>query len=152
MVYKTNINISHTLYTLDTPQFANRLFTLLNNTVPWEHADFRLSTIHQSKGLEFRRVRLANDFAELLDATKFKKAVELLDEYKPKYIRDEDFNLWYVAVTRAQNILEYNTSFKEFVRKLCILCEAGLLNNEILKDHPCPVTLREMKEMIDLDD
>ena len=86
-----------------------------------KHAHIRLSTIHQSKGLEFDKVRLANDFAELIDVSKYRVALNLLQEYQPKYIRDEDFNLWYVAITRAKHVLEYNALFKEFVKKLRVL-------------------------------
>lgn len=135
----------------DTPHFANRIHTLLDNTVACENADIRLSTVHQSKGLEFSKVRLANDFAGLIDISKFNVALNLLQEYQPIYIRDEDFNLWYVAITRAQNILEYNLSFQEFLKKLSILYEAGLLNRGILEDHPCPLTLDEIKQMAGLD-
>ena len=135
----------------DTPQFANRIYALLDNAVGCENADIRLSTVHQSKGLEFSKVRLADDFAVLIDVSKFNVALNLLKEYNPKYIRDEDFNLWYVAITRAQNILEYNSSFQEFLKNLSILYEAGLLNRGILADHPCPLTLNEIKEMAGID-
>lgn len=54
-------------------------------------ADLIIGTIHRSKGLEFPRVRVSDDFRDILDPTK---------NYTNEVIADE-LNLLYVACTRA---------------------------------------------------
>ena len=71
-----------------------------------ERADVLFSTAHKCKGLEFKRVRLANDFQKLLMAGK---------PIKTKNISLDEFNLIYVSVTRAQEKLELSVKLGEFV-------------------------------------
>jgi len=71
-----------------------------------ERADVLFSTAHKCKGLEFKRVRLANDFQKLLLAGK---------PIKTKDISLDEFNLIYVSVTRAQEKLEISERLGDFV-------------------------------------
>ena len=60
--------------------------------------------------------------------------METGEDYIGKPMSDEVFNLWYVAVTRAQEILEVNGYFKSFVTMLCVLLEAEHLPKGFLKE------------------
>jgi len=131
-----------------TKLFANLMIKLLDDAVPWNAADYRFSTVHQSKGLEFDKVRLANDFSALIDLSAHNKAVNNDLVYDAKPMKDEVFNLFYVAVTRAKNILEINGVFKSFVKRLSVLLEANLLPKDFLKEDPCPVPLKAIENFV----
>ena len=64
-----------------------------------------LATAHKAKGLEWPRVRLADDFPRL-------EELDALDQDGLPYLtpeeRDQELNLLYVAVTRARQQLELN--------------------------------------------
>ena len=64
-----------------------------------------LATAHKAKGLEWPRVRLADDFPSLeeLDAADGDELPYLTAEE-----RDQELHLLYVAVTRARQQLELN--------------------------------------------
>jgi len=67
--------------------------------VPPSCADVVFSTTHRSKGLEFDKVILLDDFININD---------VLDEDNPQYSvegSEEEINIFYVAVTRAINEL-----------------------------------------------
>jgi hypothetical protein len=68
-------------------------------------ADRVLATAHKAKGLEWSRVRLADDFPSLeeLDALDQDGLPHLTPEE-----RDQEMNLLYVVVTRAQQQFELN--------------------------------------------
>ncbi len=70
---------------------------------PEAQADYVISTVHRAKGLEWKRVRVANDF-------RFRGA-----DGSP--IPDEDeLRLLYVAITRAQHVLDISAMRDELVR------------------------------------
>jgi superfamily I DNA/RNA helicase len=68
-----------------------------------------LSTTHKAKGLEFLNVKLANDFFSLFD-----KNDKLINK---NYIKQEEINIYYVAMTRAIYKLELNTELKKFFKE-----------------------------------
>ena len=85
----------------------------------------RLTTAHKSKGLEWPRVALANDFKNLVlekaDEKNEKKnqSHPVLGRY-PRIATGEDFsseefNLLYIACTRAEQDLKINESIQAFV-------------------------------------
>ena len=65
--------------------------------VPAKQAEVVLTTLHKSKGLEFPQVRMAEDFSRLKIDETGKVAGPL-----------EEFNVLYVAATRAQRRVELN--------------------------------------------
>ncbi|WP_099470671.1 UvrD-helicase domain-containing protein [Stenotrophomonas maltophilia] len=69
-----------------------------------------LSTAHKSKGLEFNRVLIADDFAELLD-----DEGQVKDFSSASEASVEEVNLQYVAVTRAQQVLHLSTGLASFL-------------------------------------
>ena len=78
------------------PQQLERIYTAdMKDQVG---ADICLTTAHKSKGLEFAQVRLANDFADLVDREGKLLPADLVDT--------EEINILYVACTRAELVLE----------------------------------------------
>lgn len=69
-----------------------------------EYADVVLTTIHKSKGLEFFNVKLADDYYSLFTRDGKRKP--------PFSIPYEEINLYYVAITRAMEKIEMNTSLR----------------------------------------
>ena len=63
-----------------------------------EHADVIMSTCHKSKGLEFPKVRIADDFSSCNGND------------GPFDLADEDARLFYVACTRAENKLDVQST------------------------------------------
>ena len=80
---------------------------LRRRTVPPAAAERVLATAHKAKGLEWARVRLADDFPSLaeLDAADPDGTPRLTPEE-----RDEELHLLYVAATRARQRLEPNAA------------------------------------------
>ena len=73
------------------------LLDAARNTVPEEQADFIASTVHQAKGREWSRVKLAADFPVPL------RIDPVTGE---RSLRVEEARLAYVAVTRAMHLLD----------------------------------------------
>lgn len=65
----------------------------------------RFATVHQSKGLEWDRVFVYNDFADFV--TREGRVVA--------FIRQEEINLWHVAVTRARTDLWLPPKFQKLL-------------------------------------
>ena len=96
--------------------WVNRLELIENfDDNPWKliqrynatDAKIKLITAHQSKGLEFDNVVLANDFKRLVHP----KLMNFND-----YYQDDDYNILYVSMTRAKKKLFINTHVAEFLR------------------------------------
>ena len=70
-----------------------------------DKAQIVLTTAHKSKGLEFREVRIADDFPKLVNNGKLITGEEFdIDE----------FNLIYVAITRTKERIMLSESLQEF--------------------------------------
>jgi superfamily I DNA/RNA helicase len=74
---------------------------------PKSNADLVLTTVHKSKGMEYDKVEIDEDFFSLLDY------IDSPSKYKNVNLKEE-FNLLYVAITRAKNELKLNTDLKIF--------------------------------------
>lgn len=68
----------------------------IDGTVPTGRADLVVSTAHRSKGLEWQRVRIADDYHEPLDK----------QTRRPLPVPNADAMLAYVSVTRAMDRLD----------------------------------------------
>lgn len=79
------------------------LRSLAQQCVPEAQADYVISTVHRAKGLEWKRVRVANDF-------RFRGA-----DGSP-VPDDDEIRLLYVAITRAQHVLDISAMRDELVR------------------------------------
>lgn len=71
-------------------------------------ADCLFTTVHKAKGLEFKKVKLHDDFINLTTDDHIRN---------PDFVEPEEVNVLYVAVTRAKHILELNEDLETF-RKL----------------------------------
>jgi F-box protein 18 (helicase) len=78
---------------------------------PPEQAGILLTTAHKAKGLEWNNVLIMDDFVSLV------KDGLLID---PAGVDPDEFNLIYVAMTRARVHLRFhkNSSIPEFIRLL----------------------------------
>jgi len=74
---------------------------LESKNVPQKEATFILTTAHKSKGLEWNRVKILDDFANLR---------RMLEE-KRKTLKKEEINLIYVAITKAKEELEIDKDY-----------------------------------------
>lgn len=74
-----------------------------NSVVDFNTSNVILTTAHKSKGSEFSKIKLCCDFPELF------REGELISR---GVIADEEFNLMYVAVTRAKDFIEFSNEFE----------------------------------------
>ncbi|MEI7297049.1 UvrD-helicase domain-containing protein [Paraburkholderia tropica] len=79
------------------------LRALAQQCAPEQVADYVISTVHRAKGLEWKRVRVANDF-------RFRGA-----DGSP-VPDDDEIRLLYVAITRAQHVLDISSMRDELLR------------------------------------
>ncbi len=81
---------------------------LKNKIINPKYADIIVSTTHKAKGLEFEQVRLADDFVSLRNKNgKFKKNID-----------NEEFNILYVALTRAKKNIKLNKELEDLIFSL----------------------------------
>jgi hypothetical protein len=83
------------------------LRNLARRVTPPQHADYVISTVHRAKGLQWKRVKVTNDFR-----FKFDEGHLTLD--------DDEMRLLYVAVTRAQHVLDIAEMRDELLRILAV--------------------------------
>ena len=72
----------------------------------------RVLTVHYAKGLEFERVRLADDLKPLVSKKQQESNWNDYGTTDPA----TDLNLWYVAVTRAKEELQMNKHWSDFLQ------------------------------------
>lgn len=109
----------------------DRLSTLREQRVTREsEADVTVCTAHRSKGLEWDRVKLHDDFADILDPE------------MPESQRQDEINLMYVAAIRARKVLIVEPILSEVMAQppadsfspLLSLSVEGELSSEIPED------------------
>lgn len=84
-------------------EYRKILATLRNYTKP-RNAKISLITAHRSKGMEYDQVILADDFPEVIN-----------EEGEFVELNDMERNLLYVAATRAQVVLELNSTAEDIM-------------------------------------
>uniref|UniRef100_A0A3B4BUM4 DNA 3'-5' helicase n=1 Tax=Pygocentrus nattereri TaxID=42514 RepID=A0A3B4BUM4_PYGNA len=87
-------------YSTQIPHLVSRLIASAAKKV--QRADFILGTVHKSKGLEFHTVIVADDFKRVPRAT------SPLQVSLPRDVQEDEWNLLYIAVTRAKRKLFLN--------------------------------------------
>ncbi|EBG5940060.1 ATP-dependent helicase [Salmonella enterica subsp. enterica serovar Enteritidis] len=127
-----DVEMKQTIFILE--QFfplPDRLSTLREQRVTREsEADVTVCTAHRSKGLEWDRVKLHDDFADILDPE------------MPESQRQDEINLMYVAATRARKVLIVEPILSEIMAQppadsfspLLSLSVEGELSSEIPED------------------
>jgi hypothetical protein len=76
---------------------------LARRVTPESQADYVISTVHRAKGLQWKRARITNDFRFKTEGGRF-----MLDE--------DEMRLLYVAVTRAQHVLDISELREDLLR------------------------------------
>jgi hypothetical protein len=82
-----------------------------------------LSTAHTSKGLEWDRVEVADDFTDFIDIIKSTGCTDLAEfKVKLKKMKNsesiDEFNLFYVALTRAKvSLIKTSSNFEYLLKK-----------------------------------
>jgi ATP-dependent exoDNAse (exonuclease V) beta subunit len=84
----------------------------------------RISTVHKAKGLEAPHVRLAGDFAPFC----------VYDKKRRLVFRPEEANVHYVAITRAQQLLEIGGGF-------AAIYQSSLANGNYLRGFAPPAAI-----------
>lgn len=91
-------------------KYNGNLYDIISNikklSTTIDKADIILSTVHKSKGLEFKQVILSNDFPNFIN-----KDGEI--DFK---ISEDEVNILYVATTRAINILKPNKQLYNIIK------------------------------------
>lgn len=95
---------------MDYPFLPQQLEALRKQLHEIEHCDIVVGTVHKAKGLEYPTVYLANDFPDLFDPDSPLSDAEL----------EQEVNLMYVAVTRAQRTLILNTSAMDAIKRVTL--------------------------------
>ncbi|XP_058718762.1 F-box DNA helicase 1-like [Poecile atricapillus] len=90
-------------------------------------ADYLLGTVHQAKGQEFDSVWVADDFVQIPSTAFLRRASDALGQ-----IPEDEWNLLYVAVTRARKCLLMSKSLEN----LLSLAREHFLRVELLSEAP----------------
>ena len=93
----------------------NQLMWALNRTVVAENSDIVISTAHKAKGLEWRTVRLMDDFLRSQPKAKKPQEQRDLNGHDPAELR-----LFYVALTRAKEAIEVPPSVLSLIGRSAI--------------------------------
>jgi F-box protein 18 (helicase) len=91
---------------VDIPAMLDRIYDKMVEEP--NDADVILTTAHKAKGLEFKHVKLADDFQRLMEEGEIAPAPSL---------EPEEINVLYVAMTRASDTLELNEDIRSFIRR-----------------------------------
>ena len=97
-------------YSHDVPTLISRIVA---NSINPRQSQISFVTAHRSKGLEFNQVLLTDDFTPLIIPDEVSKLPRLAngDDVNP-----QEFNLWYVAATRAKKKLQINPKLDTFLK------------------------------------
>ncbi|KAJ6666330.1 hypothetical protein lerEdw1_000602 [Lerista edwardsae] len=106
------------------PELVNRITQC--HTTP-ETADYVLGTVHKAKGLEFDTVQVADDFVSVPVA---RHNLERTPNFRPETIPEDEWNVLYVAVTRAKRRL----IMPKFLTNLLTLAGEYYLRPELTSD------------------
>jgi F-box protein 18 (helicase) len=83
------------------------VWDIKNAAVEVNDAQIVLTTVHKSKRLEFREVRIADDFPKLVNNNNL---------IPRESLNSDEFNSIYVAITRAKEKIMLSASLQEFIK------------------------------------
>ncbi|XP_037316557.2 F-box DNA helicase 1 [Pungitius pungitius] len=104
------------------PELAKRLEKCFEED--FHKADFILGTVHKAKGLEFDTVMVTDDFAKVPSS---KHNLHFNPDFSFSKLADDEWNLLYVAVTRARTSLIITKS----IRRLLTVAGEYFLKSEM---------------------
>ncbi|XP_066490392.1 F-box DNA helicase 1 isoform X3 [Tiliqua scincoides] len=107
------------------PELVKRI-SQYHTPIP-ETADYILSTVHRAKGLEFDTVQVAGDFVSVPFA---RHIIGRMPNYRTDTVPEDEWNLLYVAVTRAKRRL----IMPKFLTYLLTLAGEYYLRPELTSD------------------
>ncbi|XP_062929133.1 F-box DNA helicase 1 isoform X2 [Mobula hypostoma] len=94
-------------YSLEIPMLVKKITNLCVNCPSF--ANVLLGTVHKAKGLEFDTVQIAEDLIKVPD---FQHNPTVLSQFKMDLVPSIDWNLLYIAVTRAKRRLVMSRSLE----------------------------------------
>ncbi|XP_019947758.2 F-box DNA helicase 1 isoform X1 [Paralichthys olivaceus] len=120
------------------PQLVKRLDTCFEKD--FHKADFIVGTVHKAKGLEFDTVMISDDFAKVPASA---HNLRYNHNFKFSNIPDDEWNLLYVAVTRAKTTLIITKSVYHILTVAGEYFFKSEMPNSLMKEGealPCSVT------------
>ncbi|XP_072255164.1 F-box DNA helicase 1 [Pyxicephalus adspersus] len=124
------------------PELVKRITTC--NTPDGESADYILGTVHKAKGMEFDTVEITDDFVKVsLPRHNLRRAGIPLD-----LSVEDEWNLVYVAVTRAKKHLIITKSIENVLTLAGEYSLKAELTSEVIKEAPVLCTLGHCKNPI----
>uniref|UniRef100_A0A3P9IRP0 F-box DNA helicase 1 n=1 Tax=Oryzias latipes TaxID=8090 RepID=A0A3P9IRP0_ORYLA len=116
-------------YHKELPELVNRLKAC--SEIDFKDADFTLGTVHKAKGLEFDTVIITDDFA---NSSNSRQGARRPPQFAIHEIPADEWNLVYVAVTRARRSLVFTST----VLRLLNMAGEYFLKSEMPVEGPGP--------------
>ncbi|KAM4747278.1 F-box DNA helicase 1 [Rhinophrynus dorsalis] len=129
-------------YNIRIPELVNRIKNC--NTLDDIFADYILGTVHKAKGMEFDTVQVTDDFAKIPAA---RHNLERLQIPFTVSVEDE-WNLLYVAVTRAKKNLIMTKSIENIITLAGEYFLKAELSSQVFKDGPVVCALDHCKNSL----
>uniref|UniRef100_A0A8C5PCP3 F-box DNA helicase 1 n=1 Tax=Leptobrachium leishanense TaxID=445787 RepID=A0A8C5PCP3_9ANUR len=121
-------------YNIRIPELINRIKNCNTERI---YADYIIGTVHKAKGLEFDTVSIADDFVKLPTS---RHNMERL-QFPMDVIPDDEWNLLYVAVTRAKKHLVLTKNIENILTLAGEYFLTAELTSQVLKDGPVSCVL-----------
>ncbi|KAM9335003.1 F-box DNA helicase 1 [Symphorus nematophorus] len=125
-------------YTSRIPKLVMRLESCYEDD--FKNADFIVGTVHKAKGLEFDTVMISDDFAKVPAS---RHNLEFFPDFSFDSTSDDEWNLLYVAVTRAKTSLIITETIRRILTMAGEYFLKSKMPNSLLKAGepiPCSVT------------
>ncbi|XP_044135946.1 F-box DNA helicase 1 isoform X1 [Bufo gargarizans] len=117
------------------PELVNKIEGChINDT---SRADYILGTVHKAKGMEFDAVQVTDDFAKIPSARHNLERLQI----PFAVLAEDEWNLLYVAVTRARKHLTITKSVENFMTLAGEYSLKAELTSQMLKDGPVQCAL-----------
>nr|XP_033813910.1 F-box DNA helicase 1 isoform X2 [Geotrypetes seraphini] len=129
-------------YNVRIPELVNRLYA--SHIQDPEFADFILGTVHKAKGMEFETVHVSDDFVKVPCA---RHNIQRLHFRVDLYAEDE-WNLLYVAVTRAKKHLMITKSIENILTLAGEYFLRPELMRSVLEQEKCICAVRECSNAV----
>ncbi|KAM4036721.1 F-box DNA helicase 1 isoform 2-T2 [Anomaloglossus baeobatrachus] len=124
------------------PELVKRIESC--HTPDTKNADYTLGTVHKAKGMEFDIVKVTDDFAKVPCARHNMERLQIPISTVP----DDEWNLLYVAVTRAKKHLTISKSIETILTLAGEYSLKAELSSQMLKDGPVHCVLSHCKNSI----
>ncbi|XP_066561210.1 F-box DNA helicase 1 isoform X2 [Amia ocellicauda] len=131
-------------YNIRIPELIKRIFEC--SVSDQAFADFIMGTVHKAKGLEFDTVVVTDDFTKIPCA---RHNLQRLPRFGDGSVPDDEWNLLYVAVTRARKSLVLTKSIENILTLAGEYFLRSELTSNLLQDGRLPdCTVRECQNSV----